>query len=123
MDGKYPFSLWLKDDMLVAKVTDLDDRDAAAALTGAALYVAREKLPPPDDDEFYIADLIGLVAVSPDGAEIGRVKNVLNFGAGDILEIAPAAGDTFLAPFTREVAPKIDFAGGRIVVVRPPEVE
>ena len=113
----------LKADMLVAKVRGVDDRDAAQALTGVSLHVPREKLPPPDDDEFYVADLIGLVAVSPDGDEIGRVKNVVNYGAGDILEIAPATGDTFLAPFTKEVAPKIDFPGGRIVIVRPAEVE
>ncbi|MFT4098017.1 MAG: ribosome maturation factor RimM [Rhodoblastus sp.] len=113
----------LKDDMVVAKVKGLADRDAAGALTGVSLYVAREKLPPPDEDEFYIADLIGLSAVSSEGQQIGVVKNVLNFGAGDILEIAPAAGETLMLPFTKEVAPSIDFAGGKIVVVRPTEVE
>lgn len=51
------------------------------------------------------------------------MKNVLNFGAGDILEIAPATGETFMAPFTKEVAPSIDFAAARIVVVRPAETE
>lgn len=113
----------LKEDMLVAKIKGVDDRDSAQALTGAALFIDRAKLPPPDEDEFYIADLIGIVAVSPDGAEIGRVKNVVNYGAGDILEIAPPEGDSFLAPFTKEVAPKIDFGGGRIVIVRPQETE
>lgn len=113
----------LKDDMVVAKVKGLADRDAAGALTGVSLFVAREKLPPPDEDEFYIADLVGLAAVSPDGEKIGVVKNVLNFGAGDILEIAPATGETFMAPFTKEVAPSIDFAAARIVVVRPAETE
>lgn len=113
----------LKDDMVVAKVKGLADRDAAGALTGVSLYVAREKLPPPDEDEFYIADLVGLAAVSPEGETIGVVKNVLNFGAGDILEIAPEAGDTLMLPFTKEVAPSIDFAGGKIVVVRPAETE
>ena len=113
----------LKDDMVVAKVRGVDTRDEAQALTGLALYVSREKLPAPDEDEFYIADLVGLTAVTPDGEEIGHVKNVVNYGAGDILEIAPAAGDTFFAPFTKEVAPSIDFAGGRIIIVRPAEVE
>ena len=113
----------LKDDMLVAKVKGLADRDAAGALTGVSLFVAREKLPPPEEDEFYIADLIGLAAVSPEGEAIGVVKNVLNFGAGDILEIAPGAGDTLMLPFTKEVAPSIDFTGGKIVVVRPAETE
>lgn len=113
----------LKDDMVVAKIKGLADRDAAGALTGVSLYVSREKLPPPDEDEFYIADLVGLAAVSPAGEAIGVVKNVLNFGAGDILEIAPAAGETFMLPFTKEVAPSIDFAGGKIVVARPAETE
>ena len=113
----------LKEDMVVAKVKGLSDRDAAGALTGVSLHVSRDKLPPPDEDEFYIADLVGLAAVSPEGETIGVVKNVMNFGAGDILEIAPAAGDTLMLPFTKEVAPSIDFAGGRIVVVRPAETE
>lgn len=113
----------LKEDMVVAKVKGLADRDAAGALTGVSLYVAREKLPPPDEDEFYIADLVGLSAVSPEGEAIGIVKNVLNFGAGDILEIAPASGETLMLPFTKEVAPSIDFSDGRIVVARPAETE
>ena len=113
----------LKEDMVVAKVKGLFDRDAAGVLTGASLFVAREKLPPPDEDEFYIADLVGLAAVSPEREQIGVVKNVLNFGAGDILEIAPTAGETLMLPFTKEVAPSIDFAAGRIIVVRPAETE
>ncbi|MDE2577974.1 MAG: ribosome maturation factor RimM [Hyphomicrobiales bacterium] len=112
----------LRDDMAVAKVKGVETRDQAQALTGLALYIAREKLPPPDDDEFYIVDLIGLRAVSPEGADLGSVKNVLNYGAGDILEIA-APGDSFLAPFTKAVAPKVDFAAGRITIVRPDEIE
>ena len=113
----------LKEDMVVAKVKGLSDRDAAGALTGVSLFVAREKLPPPDEDEFYIADLVGLSAVTPDGETIGIVKNVLNFGAGDILEIAPASGETLMLPYTKEIAPSIDFSGGKIVVVRPAETE
>ena len=113
----------IKDDMLVAKVKGLSDRDGAQALTGLSLYVAREKLPPPGEDEFYIADLIGLIAVTPEGETIGTVKNVANYGAGDILEIAPPAGESFFAPFTKAVAPTLDFAGGRIVIIRPVETE
>ncbi len=112
----------LKDDMIVARVKGLGDRDAARALTGLALYVAREELPPPDEDEFYIADLLGLTAVTPEGETLGTVKNVLNFGAGDILEIS-GASETLLAPFTRAHAPTLDFAARRIVVVRPVETE
>ncbi|MCX7900635.1 MAG: ribosome maturation factor RimM, partial [Methylocystis sp.] len=79
-------------EMLLVRVRGVDDRDAAQALNGVELYVAREKLPPPDEEEFYLADLIGLRAETRDGALIGHVVAVRNFGAGDILEVAPQSG-------------------------------
>ena len=107
----------LKDDMVVARIEGVADRDAAAALTNTRLYVDRASLPPPDDDEFYQADLIGLEARTPDGDVLGRVASVENYGAGDLLEIVPAAGDaTLLVPFTRTFVPVIDFAQGHLVV-------
>lgn len=114
----------LRDTLVVATVAGINDRDAAAALTGIALYARRELLPPPDDDdEFYVADLVGLAAVDIAGETIGTVVAVQNFGAGDLLEIAPAAGgDTLLVPFTKAFAPTLDVAGGR-VTVRVPEAE
>ena len=81
-------------DMLVARVEGVDDRQAAEALTGVGLYVARALLPQPDEDEFYLADLEGLRAESAEGILLGRVVAVRNFGAGDILEVAPAQGDS-----------------------------
>ena len=85
------------------------------------LFVPRERLPPPAADEFYHADLIGLAAVTADGAEVGTVVAVHNFGAGDILELRPpAGGTTIMLPFTDAFVPRIDIAGGRIVV-EPPE--
>ena len=109
----------LRDDMLVARVEGVDDRDAAQALTGVELYARRSQLPPPEPDEFYYDDLIGLAAVTLSGEPLGRVVAVFNHGAGDILEIEGG----LLLPFTRAVAPEIDFAGGRIVVIPPDEVE
>ena len=65
-------------------------------------------------EEFYCADLVGLEAVTREGARLGRVSSVSNYGAGDILEIAPdGGGETLLLPFTRAVAPVIDFDRGR----------
>ena len=114
----------LRDDMLVARVEGLVTREAAAALTGVELFARRSQLPQPDADEFYHDDLIGLEAVTRDGAALGRVTAVLNHGAGDILEIAPAAGgDTLLLPFTKQAAPEIDFSARRIVIAPPAEVE
>jgi len=112
----------LRDDMVVARVEGVATREAAAALTGVELFARRSQLPPPDKDEFYYDDLIGLEAVTPEGEALGRVVAVLNHGAGDILEIA-GEGETRLLPFTKAVAPEIDFARRRIVVASPPEVD
>ncbi len=105
-------------DMLVARLKGVADRDAAERLTNIRLYVARERLPQPADDEFYHADLVGLAAVTADGEAVGTVKAVHNFGAGDLLEIEPAAGGaTMMLPFTDATVPAVDIAG-RIVIVR-----
>ena len=109
--------------MLVAKVKGVDDRDAAASLTGVEIFARRDQLPPPKTDEFYYDDLVGLEAVTRAGEPIGRVASLMNYGAGDILEIAPeGGGEALLLPFTRAVAPTIDFEAGRIVIEPPQEV-
>jgi 16S rRNA processing protein RimM len=113
----------LKDDLLVVRVKGVGDRDAAQKLTHTKLYVPRSKLPPPDEDEFYTRDLIGLRAETPEGELIGAIVAVPNYGAGDILEIAPPTGETLLYPFTRAVVPTVDIAGGRVIVIPPAETE
>ena len=113
----------IKDDMVVARLAGVRDRNAAEALTNLDLYIDRSELPPPHEDEFYHSDLIGLRAELQDGSPFGTVLRVLNFGAGDILEIATTSGDTVLLPFTKAVAPTVDIAGGRVVVVPPVEIE
>jgi len=106
---------------LVARLRGVRDRNAAEQLTNLRLFVPRERLPPPASDEFYHADLIGLAAVTAEGTEVGTVVAVHNFGAGDILELRPPAGGaTIMLPFTDAFVPRIDIAGGRIVV-EPPE--
>jgi len=112
----------LKDDMFVARVAGIETRTAAEALTDVALYIARERLPAAAEDEFYHADLIGLAAKSAAGETLGRIVNVLNFGGGDILEIAPSrGGETLLLPFTKAAVPIVDMARGHVVVVPPVE--
>src|SRR4051812_28304504 len=105
---------------VIATLKGVEDRNAAEALKGTRLYVARATLPPADEDEFYHADLIGLVAVLPDGGTFGRVRAVHAFGAGDSLEIERADGGTILVPFTKAAVPEIDVGGGRLVI-DPPE--
>ena len=93
-------------------------------MRGARLYIPRERLPAPEADEFYLADLIGLAAASPNGEALGRVKSVHNFGAGDLLEIEPPNGAaTWWAPFTSEVVPDVRLAEGLVVIVRPNEID
>ena len=101
----------------------VDSREAAEALKGASLFIAREKLPATEDDEFYHADLIGLEAQDGEGRIIGKVVAIHNFGAGDVIEIVRADGDNVLLAFTRETVPVIDVAGGRIVVAVPEDDE
>jgi 16S rRNA processing protein RimM len=110
-------------DHLVARFRGVDTRNDAERINGLELYIARERLPAPDENEYYHADLIGLQAVTATGETIGRVVALHNFGAGDIVEIAPPHGVTLMLPFTNAVVPTVDIAAGRIIVVLPSEIE
>lgn len=109
-------------DALLARIAGVDSREAAEALRGLRLYVDRAALPEPEDpEEFYVADLIGLGAEAPDGAPLGRVAAVENYGAGDLVEIARPDGGTLIVPFSRQAVPVVDLAGRRVVVDPPLE--
>jgi 16S rRNA processing protein RimM len=110
-------------EFLIARITGVTDRNGAERLRNLDLFIPRDRLPPPASDEYYHADLIGLAAQDRDGKALGTVIAVHNFGAGDLLEIVPARGETLLLPFTAEVAPEVDIAGGRIVIDPPGEIE
>jgi 16S rRNA processing protein RimM len=107
---------------LVARAREIATKEEADALRGLLLHVPREALPEPDEDEYYLTDLIGMACVTPDGEALGKVKAVQDFGAGDILEIDPGRGQTWYLPFTRECVPDVNIAGGTVTVVRPAEV-
>jgi 16S rRNA processing protein RimM len=108
---------------LVATLKGVATREDAERLNGLELYIAREKLPATDTDEYYHADLIGLAAVNAANEPIGRVTAIHNFGAGDIIEIASVRGTAMLLPFTNAVVPTVDLAGGRVVIELPVEIE
>jgi 16S rRNA processing protein RimM len=106
---------------LVARIEGVGSKEEADALRGVALMAERARLPRLPDDEFYHADLIGLVVQDAGGRVLGKVRAVLNHGAGDMLEVAPeGGGESVLLPFTRAAVPTVDLGAGRIVA-DPPE--
>ena len=105
---------------LTARLSGVASKEAADALRGMRLFVARDALPGLPDDEYYHADLIGLEVCDTGGTLLGRVQNVLNHGASDLLEInGPDLKEAVLLPFTVEAVPTVDLATGRIVVDPP----
>lgn len=126
-DGRREFHITLTRPVsggLGARIAGVSSKDAADALRGTSLYLAREKLPHLPDNEFYHADLIGLAAYDVGGVLIGKVSAIHNHGAGDILEISPIRHKSaLLLPFTLAIVPNIDIAAGRLVVDLPDEVE
>lgn len=113
--------LRLHKNVVVAHIKGVSDRTAAESLNGVSLFIDRDKLPEPDDDDdFYHADLLGLEARLESGVVLGTVSALPNFGAGDLIEIRDdKSGDTYLYPFTKAVVPKVDLAGGFLTIVVP----
>ncbi|GAA0784869.1 ribosome maturation factor RimM [Roseibium denhamense] len=105
--------------VVITKFKAINDRNQAEELNGLELFISRDQLPEPDEDEFYYSDLNGLAVTETDGSEIGKVVAVQDFGAGDLLEIRPMRGKTFYVPFTREFVPKVDVQSGTLTVSLP----
>ncbi len=110
-------------DHLVAALKGVATREEAERLNGVELYIPRDRLPAAATGEYYHADLIGLRAVDTQGGAIGEVVAIHNFGAGDIIEVAPAQGPTLLLPFSDAVVPTIDVAAGYLVIAPPGEID
>ena len=111
--------------VVIARLEGVADRNAAEALNGTALYITREKLPPPEDeDDFYHSDLIGLEARLGDGSVLGEVIAIPNFGASDLIEVRDQrSGDTYLYPFTKAVVPIVRIDEGYLVIEVPVDAE
>lgn len=106
-----------------ARLGGVATREQAEALRGVRLYAPRSKLPSLPSDEFYHADLVGLPVFDGGGVELGKVRAVHDFGAGDMLEIVtPAHRQPVMLPFTRAAVPIVDLAAQRIVADPPPGV-
>jgi len=109
---------------VVVRAREIETREQAEALRGLKLYIPRSALPEPDEDEYYLTDLIGLLVETPEGVALGRIRSIQDFGAGDLLEVLPAdGGATWYLPFTREAVPEVKIAEGKVIGVKPDEVE
>ena len=101
---------------VLVRIEGVNDRTAAEKWRGASLYLDRNLLPEPDDDEYYYEDLKGLTVLSTDGTQIGSVVDVENFGASDLLNIKPTAGSEFYIPFTPDYVPVVDMDAGTLTI-------
>lgn len=105
--------------VLLVRFAGITDREAAVELRGHTLSVDAAELPDlTDPDEFYDHQLEGLAAVGPDGAALGRVREVVHAPASDLLVLDTARGEV-LVPFVQAIVPEVDLAGGRVVLDPP----
>jgi len=109
---------------VIAELSGVRKRETAEALKGVALYAPRAALPDLDDEEdYYHADLIGLVVETLDGNRLGLVRAIHDFGAGDVLDVKPSKGGGTMLPFTREIVQTVDLANGVLRVDLPNEID
>lgn len=106
-------------EWLVAEVSDVDSREAAGALRGAAVGVPRDWLPALADDEYYEADLVGMVVVNRDGATLGRLHDFVESGAHPIARVIGGDGAPRLIPWVARYVDSVDVGAGRINVDWP----
>jgi len=106
---------------IVAILPDVADRDAAALLVGAEIWVPRSVLPKPKRGEFYWTDLEGLRVVTTQGVPLGQVSHLFSTGANDVL-VARDGERERLIPFVHEqFVHEVDLDAGTIVVDWDPE--
>jgi 16S rRNA processing protein RimM len=110
-------------EIIGGKPVNIADRTAAERLTNTKLFIERDRLPEPEPDEYYLADLIGLAAIGADGVSLGVVSAVHDYGAGASVEIARIHGGPLLLPFTAECVPDVNVEAGTVIVAPPAEID
>jgi len=122
-DGGQVFEITLNRPIsngFAARISSVSTKEQADAMRGVRLFTPRDRLPNLPDDEYYHTDLIGMAVFDSGGAGLGRVKDVVNHGAGDMLEVQlPGTNDTVFLPFTNDAVPTVDIGAGRIVADPP----
>ncbi|MBO6510160.1 MAG: ribosome maturation factor RimM [Roseibium sp.] len=121
-DGKKSFEVErarVQKTVVVTKFREITDRNQAEELNGTELYIDRNQLPEPEEDEFYYSDLNGLSVIDQNGETLGKIVSVQDFGAGDLLEVRPSRGKTFYIPFTRDFVPEVSLSEKQVKVDLP----
>ena len=121
-DGKRSFEVErarVQKTVVINKFKGIADRNQAEQLNGIDLFIDRDQLPEPEEDEFYYSDLTGLDVLDQTGETLGKIIAVQDFGAGDLLEVRPKRGRSFYIPFTKDFVPEIDLENGRVCVSLP----
>ncbi len=122
-DGKQHFDIEITRSIpggFAARLSGVPTREAAESMKGLRLYAPRDRLPALPDNEFYHNDLIGLSVFDTGGKNIGQIRAVHEFGAGDMLEIlGPGLKSPVMLPFTKDAVPTVDLSLRRIVVDAP----
>jgi 16S rRNA processing protein RimM len=122
LDGKRSFEVErarVQKTVVITKFKGITDRNQAEELNGIDLFIDRDQLPEPEEDEFYYSDLTGLDVLDQTGETLGKIIAVQDFGAGDLLEVRPKRGRSFYVPFTKDFVPEIDLENGRVSVSLP----
>jgi 16S rRNA processing protein RimM len=101
---------------VVAKLAAVPDRSAAESYKGFEIWVAKQDLPPPKDDEFYLADLIGCRVENSHGVWLGDVQQVDDNGAHGFMTVRGAGKAEHLIPFVSAYVLNVDVPAKRIVV-------
>ncbi|MFI4984238.1 MAG: ribosome maturation factor RimM [Rickettsiales bacterium] len=108
-------------DFIIAAIEGISNRNEAETLRNTMLYIKRSELPAVKSDQFYHTDLIGSEAKLEDGGFIGSVKNILNFGAGDIIEIYDVAAErTIYYPFSKQFVVNVN-TDAKSLILKPLE--
>ncbi|MEO0977055.1 MAG: ribosome maturation factor RimM [Pseudomonadota bacterium] len=105
--------------VVITKFRGVTNRNQAEDLNGVELFIDRDQLPEPEEDEYYYSDLNGLAVVDQDGNDLGKIVAVQDFGAGDLLEVRPRRGRTFYIPFTKDFVPDVCVPSGRVTAHLP----
>ncbi len=106
---------------LVARLPEVEDRDAAARLVGSEIWISRGLLPRPKAGEFYWTDLEGLEVVTTQGVVLGRISHLLATGANDVMVVRDAGRERLLPFVLEDCIRQVDLDAGRVTVDWDPE--